>query len=469
MRIYEINARTHCQDFTQITEAELSDLRRIGFDAIWLMGVWQISEGARRLSKIISDSFEGSPYAVPSYTFSPSLGGIEGFVALAERAHAAGLKVIVDFVSNHMAIDSPLIAEHPDFFIRSDTRCRRQNMGDFFLHPSGEVIAFGRDPYFPPWHDTSQLDYSSPQLRRHMTETLKWISRYADGVRCDMAMLILKEQVRQLWYPLAPAAWFDNRMPGEFWDEAISEVKSARPDFIFIAEAYWDKEPRLLGLGFDLAYEKRLYDGLSSANHHLVIERLTRDLRLLERSLCFIENHDEPRAASVFTRAGNLASMALILSLPGSVLIHEGQMEGKTERLPVQRLRPDKEEPDDAGLRRSYELLLGLTSDRPFREGSFAMFNSGADSVISFIRQDAGRAVAYMGQVTESHRVFNSLTLDLTPLARAAGAARHLRLTNLINSHSVVLEADHRGFHVQAERLGVDEQSLFSLVEATTA
>ncbi len=368
-----------------------------------------------------------------------------------------------------MAIDSPWIAEHPDFFIRSNPKCRRQSTGDFFLHPSGEVIAFGRDPYFPPWHDTAQLDYSNASLRARMTDTLKWISQYADGVRCDMAMLVLKEQVRHLWYPLAPTSWFDNRMPGEFWDEAISKVKSARADFKFIAEAYWDKEPHLLALGFDLAYEKRLYDGLAHANQHLVAERITRDLSLLERSLFFIENHDEPRAASIFTRAGNLASLALILSLPGSVLIHEGQMEGKTEQLPVQRLKPEKEEPDDLGLKRSYELLLGLTSHGVFTAGAFALFNSGADSVISFIRQDAHRTIAYLGQVTDSDRIFSSLTLDLTPLARVIGAARHLRLTNLINSHSVVLEADPRGFHVRPDRLGVNDRSLFCLVEATTA
>ena len=88
-----------------------------------------------------------------------------------------------------MAIDSPWIDEQPDLFIRSNPEARKQSTAEFFLHPSGAVIAFGRDPYFPPWHDTSQLDYTNPKLRARMIETLKWISRYADGVRCDMAML----------------------------------------------------------------------------------------------------------------------------------------------------------------------------------------------------------------------------------------------------------------------------------------
>ncbi len=98
MRIYEINVRVHCRDFSQITESYLKDLRRIGFDAIWLMGVWQVSDGARKVSQIVSENFEASPYAVPSYTFSQSLGGNDGFIALVSRAREAGLKVIVDFV-----------------------------------------------------------------------------------------------------------------------------------------------------------------------------------------------------------------------------------------------------------------------------------------------------------------------------------------------------------------------------------
>src|ERR1044072_8794743 len=115
------------------------------------MGVWQISEGVRKVSKIISDDFEGSPYAVPVYEFNPEIEGRHKFPSLLLRGHRARLGVIVAFVSNHMALDSPWISEHPEFFIRSDTRSRKQSISDFFLHPSGEVVAFGRDPYFPPW------------------------------------------------------------------------------------------------------------------------------------------------------------------------------------------------------------------------------------------------------------------------------------------------------------------------------
>src|SRR4029079_15437005 len=135
------------------------------FDAIWPMGVWQISPGAYKISKIVSEDYEGSPYALSRYKFSRPLGGKRQFVSLTKRAHKAGLAVIVDFVSNHMALDSPWIDEQADLFITSFPRARKQQTSEFFLHPSGEVLAFGRDPFFPPWNDTAQLDYTNPATR----------------------------------------------------------------------------------------------------------------------------------------------------------------------------------------------------------------------------------------------------------------------------------------------------------------
>ncbi|MCI0485745.1 MAG: hypothetical protein L0229_04005 [Blastocatellia bacterium] len=467
MRIYEINARVHCQSFDSVTDAELKELSRLGFDTVWLMGVWRISEGARRISKIVAEDFEGSPYAVPVYKINRSLGGKSRFLAFVDRAHAAGLSVIVDFVSNHMAIDSPWIEEQPDFFIRSNSRARAQATGEYFLHPSGEVVAFGRDPYFPPWHDTAQLDYTNEKLRSRMIEVLKKIGRIADGVRCDMAMLVLRDYVRRQWYAYVPDSWFDRKMPGEFWDQAISEVKAIRQDFTFIAEAYWDKEEQMADLGFDFTYEKKLYDALVGRNAQQVNERLARDTSALRSSLYFIENHDEPRAASVFNRKGNLAAAALILSLPGTSLIHEGQMEGKHERLPVQRIKPLTEEPDDTELAVGYKRILEVTSDAVFREGDFALFDSRVYGAVSFMRSSERRVIAYLGQISDAWHKFNAAPFDISPLARRLNVTGHLRVTNLITSQSLLIEEDGEAFRVAPNRLGVDEETEFCIIEAS--
>ena len=469
LRIYEINARVHCSRFDQITAAELAEMAELGFDAVWMMGVWRISEGARKISKITSEDFDGSPYAVPTYEISRPLGGSSQFGRLVKRAHAAGLSVIVDFVSNHMALDSPWITQRPDLFVRSDPKARAQSTSEFFLHRSGEVVAFGRDPYFPPWNDTAQLDYANEALRTRMIEVLKQISRYADGVRCDMAMLVLKDCFRRLWYPLIADALFDQRMPREFWGEAIDAVKKTNPDFSFIAEAYWDKEHDLRALGFDLCYEKKLYDGLVAHDLGRVLERLRRDSAEMQGSLYFIENHDEPRAASVFGRSDNLAALALILSIPGSVLIHEGQMEGKHERLPVQRIKPLSEEPADAALKASYVQLLKITADDVFKRGDFDLFDPGVHGALGLIRRDQRRVIVYLGQISDAWHKFNSPQMDVSPVARAAGWQNQLRLTNLLTSHSITVQENNGAFQVAMSQLGVDQDTTFCLVEASPA
>jgi hypothetical protein len=467
LRIYEINSRIHGSSFEQVTNEELTKLSNLGFTSIWMMGVWQISKGARSISKIVAEDFEGSPYAIPNYKISNSLGGKKQFASLVEHARALNLSVIVDFVSNHMALDTNWIKKSPNFFIRNDVKARKQNTGDFFLHESGEVIAFGRDPYFPPWHDTAQLDYSNKKLRERMIKVLKRISCMADGVRCDMAMLILRDYIRQHWYPLASEDWFNAHMPKEFWIEAIKEVKAVRPDFTFIAEVYWDKEPELLRQGFDLVYEKKLYDGLIAGNVELVTSRLLRDKELLEKSLYFIENHDEERAASIFDRERNLAAAALILSIPGSVLIHEGQMEGRHERLPVQRVRPLTDEQDDLELKAAYEQLLMLTKDEVFSKGDFQLFEDDAEGTVSFLRHTNKRLVAYMGQIADAWHPFNAIPLNLTKLAQTLGAKSQMRITNLLNAQTKIVEAKNGAFYLQLTELEASHESRFCLLEAS--
>jgi glycosidase len=467
LRIFEINARVHCSSFDQITATELAGLSHLGFDALWVMGVWPISEGARKISKITSADFEGSPYAVPKYEISSELGGGSQFRRLVKRAHAAGLSVIVDFVSNHMALDSPWITLRPDLFVRSDTRVRKQTTSEFFLHRSGEVIAFGRDPYFAPWNDTAQLDYANEALRIRMIEVLQGISRYADGVRCDMAMLVLRDCFRRLWYPSEPDSSFDQMMPGEFWDQAIDIVKKTNPNFTFIAEAYWDREQELRTLGFDLCYEKKLYDGLVARDLERVLERLRMDPDAMNGSLHFIENHDEPRAASVFGSSDNLAALALMLSIPGSALIHEGQMEGKQERLPVQRIVPLTDEPADLALKDSYAQLLKITTDDVFRGGSFQLFDPGVYGALGFIRKNQRRMIVFLGQISDAWHTFNSPPMDVSAVAREAGVQGQLRLTNLLTSRSTTVHQHNGAFQVAMSELGVDHDVKFALLEAS--
>src|SRR5262249_21590587 len=159
-----------------------------------------------------------------------------------------------------------------------------------------------------------------------------------------------------------------------FWDEAIRAVKSERPDFTFLAEAYWGKEPRLIELGFELAYDKEMYDALRARDAALIRARLNRPVEVLKRSLHFIENHDEARAASIFERAENLAALAFLRSLPGAVLINEGQMEARRLKLAVQRATLPQESLD-LSLRDDYEAIFRATSGGIFRNGELEVFD----------------------------------------------------------------------------------------------
>ncbi|MCS6885787.1 MAG: alpha-amylase family glycosyl hydrolase [Acidobacteriota bacterium] len=295
MIIYELNVRTHGKTFDEIDEAYLRQLADIGIDWLWVMGIYSESPASREIFKRQSPDFEASPYALLDYSVNPKLGGEQAFSRFVERAHKVGLRVMVDFVANHMAIDSPLIDEHPEYFVHSDPRVRENERSeDYFQHRSG-LIAYGRDPYFPCWIDTAQLDYTNANLRRHQIDVLCGLACKVDGIRCDMAMLVLRRQIKSQWYPLLLWEEFERRMPTEFWAEAIAKIKSFRRDFIFMAEVYWNKEAELQSLGFDLTYDKRLYDLLA---HNAPPQSVSIYLKscpnyYLSRCVHFLENKKE--------------------------------------------------------------------------------------------------------------------------------------------------------------------------------
>lgn len=392
MIIFELNTRLHGKPFDQISDDYLKNLSRIGFDWIWMMGIWRISPTGREISKKLAPDFEGSPYALLDYKVNPDLGGEGAFRRFVSRAHSVGLKVMVDFVPNHMAVDSPLIDSHPEYFIHSNHLLRQENPEDFFYHRVGK-LAHGKDPYFPGWTDTVQFDYVHPGTRAHQIEVLKHIATLADGVRCDMAMLVLREQIKEQWFPKVGWSTFETFMPKEFWSQAIEEVKQQSPDFVFMAEVYWDKEYYLQYLGFDLTYNKKLYDMLahSSVSDQVATYLNSTPNSYLAHSVHFLENHDEERASEKFSyRTKPVAILSYLI--PGAVFVYDGQMEGFKERTPVQRIKPLQNEIPDRDLKKFYERLLSIAKDPIFRQGD--MYTIGSfEGIVLFCRQFLDRLV----------------------------------------------------------------------------
>jgi Alpha amylase, catalytic domain len=326
--LYEINTAVWLAGRT-LDEVAFDDIPDV--DAVWLMGVWQRSPAGRaiaietypELTNVI-----GSPYCVRDYVVDERFGGAQALAHARGKLASRGLKLILDFVPNHVAPDHPWVTEHPDYFI----------------HEPDGTIARGRDPYFPPWTDVLQLNAFSPGLREAVAQTLVAIGDQCDGVRCDMAMLVTNEVFARTWGLEPPEQ--------EYWSQLIGRV----PGLTFIAEAYWDMEWTLQQQGFDYCYDKRLYDRLVHEGGESVRGHLQADRAYQERLIRFIENHDEPRAATALGERHRAAAVVMS-TVPGARLYHDGQFEGRREHIPVQVDRaPD--EPVDEDLRSFYTRLL---------------------------------------------------------------------------------------------------------------
>lgn len=389
--IYEINTRPWLeaqgrQAGRRLTLAEVPGeawdaLAMPGIDAVWLMGVWERSpagreialangglreEFARALPDLREDDVIGSAYCVKSYEVDPALGGREGLRVAREELAKRGLRLVVDFVGNHVARDHAWVREHPDYFIRGDEQDAASDPAGYPVI-DGQVFACGRDPFFPPWEDVLQLNPLTAGYRAAAIETLRGIAEQADGVRCDVAMLALNDVFVQTWGTRAGDA-----PPDEFWSEVIGATRASAPGFLFIAEAYWELEWRLQQLGFDYCYDKVLYDRLAHDRAASIRAHLEAGIEVQSKLLRFIENHDEARAAVVFEGPQGRAAATAVATLPGATLWHDGQFDGRKTRLPVFLAR-FPEEPTDADTRAFYARLVAAASHPALSGGDWSL------------------------------------------------------------------------------------------------
>ena len=368
-------------DLGSVPGAEWDAIARFGFDAVWFMGVWErspagiaianqnmnlVADFRRALPDFKPEDNVGSAYCIRRYVVDKHLGGKEGLAVARRELAQRGIKLLLDFVPNHVAPDHPWVTEHADYFLRGTAEDAKNNPGSY-IEVGGNFYACGRDPNFPPWPDVLQLNAFWPGLRQAAMETLRDIAAQCDGVRCDMAMLMLNQIFRRTWGDCA-----GQQPPTEYWGDVIPAVKSAYPDFCFIAEAYWDLEYELQRQGFDFCYDKRLYDRLEHGNAESIQLHLSAALAYQHKLLRFLENHDEPRAATNFSRDREQAAAVVASSLPGARLFHEGQLEGRKVRVPVF-LGRRPAEPIDQEVQTFYGKLLAAINAPIFRDGEWQL------------------------------------------------------------------------------------------------
>ena len=386
--LFQLNTRVYLTDqsvtlgrkatLDDIPDAELDYLVDAGFQWLWLLSVWQTGSKAREISRtnpewlhefsetlpdLQRDDIGGSGFAINSYDVHTDLGGDEALARLRERLQAKGLKLMLDFVPNHVAPDHSWLAQHPDYFIRGDEdliKSQPLNYTRLNTTTGCKILAYGRDPYFTGWPDTLQLNYANPALQEAMTTILLKIAAQCDGVRCDMAMLVVPEVFKRTW----------GMDSDPFWPQAISQVRKLHPAFIFMAEVYWDMEWTLQQVGFDYTYDKRLYDRLLENYARPVREHLMADWNYQVKSVRFLENHDEPRAASVFSHEQHEAAAIISFFIPGLRFFHQGQLQGYKKKISPHLIRGPREN-IDATLNAFYKKLLGTLKQEIYHSGNW--------------------------------------------------------------------------------------------------
>jgi hypothetical protein len=389
--IYEINTWIWLEELktkhnasvtlATVPAEEWDQIASLGFDAVWFMGVWERSPAGIAIAnqnKGLLEDFRkalpdfrpednvGSPYCVRRYVVDNHLGGPDGLATARRELANRGIKLILDFVPNHVAPDHPWVIHHPEYFVQGNADDAKNDPASF-VEAGGKVFACGRDPYFPAWPDVLQLNAFQPGLRQAVIETVSEIAGQCDGIRCDMAMLMLNNIFERTWGTRAGV-----KPVKDYWTTVIPATKAKWPEFRFIAEAYWDLEWELQQQGFDYCYDKRLYDRLEHDSGENIRLHLCADLAYQNRLVRFIENHDEPRAAATFSSEKERAAAVTIATIPGARLFHEGQFEGRKTRLPVF-LGRRPTEPADPALQGFYRTLLRAVSDESMHEGEWRL------------------------------------------------------------------------------------------------
>jgi cyclomaltodextrinase / maltogenic alpha-amylase / neopullulanase len=425
--IYQIFPRNFSSagNFNAIT-TQLDRLKDLGVTILWLMPIHPLGQEKKKGSI-------GSPYAVRDYyAINPDYGTTDDLKRLVTEAHKRRLKVIIDIVANHTSWDSVLM-KHPEWY----------------KHDAKGNITYPYD-----WYDIAALNYANPELRRYMTEMLKyWIRDFdLDGFRCDVA----------------------GEVPTDFWESARAELDKIKPDIFMLAEAH---KPDLEVKAFELDYSWPLHSALTDVlqgrapamDLRAAWEREFREWPRGALHLRFSDNHDERRAIARFGEPAALAASAMMFTLDGVPLIYNGMEVGDTtesgapalfEKLPI--FWPIAERRPE--FPRFYKQIIALRREhQTLREGSMEWLrNSDESRVVSYARRTSDEEILvainfsnrpFVGSIEVANgQAFQDITPDVgAPLPPDAPAPEVAKRGHINSLPSISMDA--WGYRILVRRM----------------
>ncbi|PIE97534.1 MAG: alpha-amlyase [Treponema sp.] len=369
---------------SQIPDEELLELSSAGFNALWLIGLWERSKASARIKQICGNpEAAASAYSLASYEIAEELGGWSSLIDLKERAKKYGIRVAADMVPNHTGMDSKWVIERPDLFMQvkdapfpsygfsSEDLCHDERVGVYLEdhyyskqdcavvfkrvdHHTGDVryIYHGNDGTGLPWNDTAQLDFLNPQTREAVIQEILNVAKNFQIIRLDAAMVLAKKHIQRLWYPQPGVGGdiasrsrfaltneeFNQKIPVEFWRELVDRCTAELPDTLLLAEAFWMMEGyfvRTLGMHrvYNSAFMNMLKKEENEKYRATIKNTMEFDREVLKRYVNFMNNPDEDTALAQFGTGDKYFGVCtMMITMPGLPMFGHGQIEGFEEK-----------------------------------------------------------------------------------------------------------------------------------------
>lgn len=368
----------------QIPDEELEQLSKWGFNALWLIGIWERSSASKKIKHLMGNiDAAASAYSIYDYQIDRELGGEEAFRNLYYRAKKFGIRLACDMVPNHTGIFSKWIIEHPEYFIQTsfppfpnytfsgpdlsdDPSIQIRIEDGYWTHTDAAVvferidnrtgekryIYHGNDGTKMPWNDTAQLNMLLPEVREAVIQKILEVAKKFSIIRFDAAMTLTKRHFQRLWYPEPGTGGdipsradyamtkeeFDKFFPEEFWREVVDRINAEMPNTLLLAEAFWLLEGyfvRSLGMHrvYNSAFMNMLMREENEKYRDLITNTLEFEPEILKRYVNFMSNPDEETAIKQFGSDDKYFGVCtLMITMPGLPLFAHGQIEGFIEK-----------------------------------------------------------------------------------------------------------------------------------------